>query len=627
MVQLNGYDADKVKDCRCVFDITKRLLLDNDIADKYKKTPIQLLYALMGGSLTVSELLLTGLYGPVDKRSVVTANRNISYMTDARYRYITKRMDGRKDAIGVWTITKEGTDVICDKLSALSAETDPLKGNRKRYFFTVTDTELDALKRVFEENKRWKSPANLMHSCGINDFLVSLFSTSVSTPCFFREVNVYRSADEKKASFHYVYDGSRAFRMDALGFLKGCMESDPVIPLFYEQDTGSQSGSVLAQKAANYKEFFSTLLRDKELYHGLPLSLVFGLQYSSGISVKKKEISNGAKTRAENKRKRLISMLMYAGGLLDDNSISYVTSLLEHRIATDSTNTRDYKESLQLIREITAADPACRHIDDLKMAVLEDDNPDKDTESGIFNARASLAFFINRRNLLFTKFSSLDTFLFYSGVRIVTLPNSCMSTYMPYVYPHELGLDWIIQPLLAHSGNIFSGHPQYSPMQRILDVSIPNTYVFADKASRHTVFFENFSLDYGSRVRIPAALTRMKNMNDEKLAAAGYLIVCFFLSEDLPLLREFVLAHCKDFASPDANHAFMPAAPDRILFICMDDVLAAGPEARAIRFDTAGNAYYHMQITFPALTATREYIPADATDVAEKRPYNDTDTP
>ena len=587
-------------------------------SQKISRTLKALYIAMLCGSISIHQVLVCGCYGDYRNRALITAGNFLWSMSRQRG-LIDRHTDGRVDGIGLFSINKSGYENLIKGTLLLS---------EKKTIPNVSETDITALKSLCGtlSKKKWKNPKNVNHSSGINDFFSSLLPICLKPPFYCRELNVFQSGDATDAHMCIRYHGSSSFRMDAFAFIKGLHKDDTYIPICYEQDTGTQSGSVIANKMNNYAQLYSDMIQDNK---HTPLCLLYGLQCSYDTSKKAENatISDGKDTRESNSRNSILSHLMFYVDLTGDDTIEGCVANLKS--AQERTGKGFYSKCISFLEGFLAENPDITEISNIKAYYA---NAAGDTSTNIsYDTLADLDVFHRRRNIIMERLRKANIeYLLYSGMRIAAVQNNALDYYLQFLYPHETMLSGHIDQLLHCCGISFTQITKYDSIKDICTVKVPNCYscLLPGGAKRYAIF-ENFSHDLSSRIRIPHFLEVAETTD------IPVTIICFFMDKDIQDIKDFSNQHCQSLVPADTDSAFLPAsfkptsngASNEILFVDMEECTHLFSNAPStiplgLTFLTDGTGIYKQLMDITTMSLMRHYIPADGRSYTDRRTFD-----
>lgn len=620
---------------------------------------------LCGGSLCYHQLYDMGLFSEgYSNFKTDNAKKFIAYYTKKGFLLCGQPLNERSHQY-IISLSASGMQQLLTDLSDLGILTKELE--------TVLTT-------LFKKRKRWRPVKNIEHYNGISSFCASFLSLGGSS-LLFRELSILPSVkvNRVKTPYYFTAPDIPQFRCDAYAryeyhpqnpsaedFLKDASQvldsTERCTHIFYEQDTGSQNGTVITSKLENYISFFSQLRWDFELHlpeqdkregrGGTPgIMLLFGILMDTPVRKKTSykqtlllhQNSKGYRTLralellsmladALSIKELLIRMnslpadtlgydLALAGSLIRENYEEYVRYF---DISSDTTgkNTRNTAEESDL-----PAMPYIKYLCDTFCESKKDSLKDTSSMPGSpFSADTAavpnMDGFFTRRNFLFKKIReqvSRDEFL--RGNRYCVAPTHELRYMLPFLLADTTYFRSLLPEILAANLIPMEKEISFSPVFPITPHHIGvNVYTCGFMEKEFRVSIENFSADASAQDRIIAIMDENTDKNRGTdthvydIADIPFFILCLFLRKDLSSIREFATTSLP-LLPAGSSAAYGKIPQNSILFLCMEDLLSHN--CSGICFTKNGRGCYRLFLDKDTSRVFYPNLAPDATDTGE----------
>lgn len=529
----------------------------------------------------------------------------------------------------------------------------------------LDEDSLSFLPSLYSATRRWQNIKNVVHYDGISSFLCTMLSYG-TVSMLMREVNVFNYQTHTRATCYFRGSSLSAFRMDAYALIgtdpsnhvKGQDTKEGQCHIFYEQDTGTQTGNVLSAKIQSYLPFLQQY-RQSEPSKGF--LLLFGLMGKDKVKIRH-SYKNTLFFHQNSKEYRALKAVQFA--LLLQKEDCSIKELMSRLKLLSKTNTGyDIISTIRIMEnsyasfcqfcgmpELMAEDiPDICQPDTLKVPVNNSSGSSTSNNilthplyDSMYSARAYVSFlnnhlceskkdtdkplepceyvedadieditdFFTRRNLLYRKcVEEINAAPFADasirGLRVCGIPTTRMRDFFPFLCPYETGLFHTFKDFLLENGVTVHDMGDYAPVFSFSEnCTGVNYFRYSYREGDLSVFYENFSFDLSSRLRIPAVMHTLKTFQTDAL------MVCFFARQDLPAVREFATTALSPFSLKTHAAAFSHPASGSILFVCMEDYLSGS--YKAIRFCSDGLGAYPLIMDYATGNISYQYICNDA---------------
>lgn len=623
MIEFIGLGTADMAELHAMMEIAHTLYHTPSV--KIPRTLKTLCLASIAGAISIDQVLLSGGYGGYRLRSVSAATNFLWSLSKSRG-VLERKTDGRVSDVGLFSITEDGLESMEKGIMQLIE-----KG-------VLEDTDghvMDSVKGFCRacSKRKWKQPKNLSHSNGINDLLAAFLPICRMPMQYLRELNVYQTGDTPKAEHYIRYHGSSSFRMDAFLYIKGGAAAGGMDEaIFYEQDTGTQSGMAISGKYANYIQMASEHYTGQQGAPPFRPSLVFGLQCSYDTTKRSSApaIADGRDTRMQNARNNILSHFAFWSDLTGNDSLKQLTEQLEAAYA--STKNILYRKGLEFLADFRSENPEIKKISDVRAYFGGCTDTAKGTAT--CNTIENMEAFMRRRNIFMERLGLIRAeHLFKLGFRVCTVPNSSMDYYMQYLFPFHTLLFPLLPALLRACG--MSAPCIHLPDRPIgmPGVQMPNaTYITTSGGRKRIVAFESLSHDMSSLTRIHAMCSHEGGL---LLGGIPVTLIVFFSDMDLGKVRALATEKpCSSYCPAAPNSAFMPdsslgAPRGEILYVCMDsafplfdgDAGSRPPLTLGLTFAPDGCGYYRQVLNGATFLPVRNTLPKAATSCTQLVAY------
>lgn len=644
------------------YDILLTTLVDLVHADSRRRHVLQdrmLLFCLLNGYIEKKQFLIlcqkTELYGGKrnsDEKLAQSYARR--FFSEKCIQGVLQRKERKNGESGqrntVYTAGARGRERL--------RQTLPLCG--VSFSFSVNDI-LDALNGYYPMRNQWREPAHYLHMLGIGDFFAAMACMN-GCYRFEKEISIANGAGKamKRNSQIICKSLSVQFRADAYAELeqgvtdtiKGHMQEkngyaeiscQGRIKILYEQDTGSQRKNILASKLENYSGIFRAFLGQCEKEEAV-LCLLFSCQ---GSTNKKQRLSENELFEGE-KEAEYISSLRYGnleeqeleGGETDTFFKSKdILSALMRQTGMSAVALKSIYGAIQGLSGILGIKSPSELLFALEQPKMagglgektlngwtgflklmmqygNDDDIDayeevfyngtkgmQEREEMVGGERYALyhhhmADFLKRREAIQRGMERNSSLLEAAllGNMVASVPSAQMPLLLPFLFPgsEDFCKQWKNYMNLMHFGisTIRSFQIYHKDRHGVL-----RNFFFVDTFSGTRRFnIENMSLDMTASIRLAFYLKRYAGHIEEY--ENGHILIVFFLSDDLPRVREFALdmGLYLPYENGLLNERFFVQEKNtlEVLFVCMEDMLDKRRQMPAITFDRKGNGHYKI---------------------------------
>ena len=311
-----------------------------------------LIISALCGSVSRTQILVSGVYGDVRNRDIPNADRILSSNSEShpgsgnRYKQKFRRIDSN------------GSKNSCCPIYTLSNSAGiPFLIELCQSYFNQLDCE--TIIRPYIRTIK-SSPRHFAHTNFSHDMIACAFSHCQKPPFYFPELLVCNQY-AKESGIRILCNKNIQFRMDTFlvlyPFSYQSKQKNPVSLLphicCYEQDTGSQRTSSFQKKANAYKEFFYACYDSSytENIYG-HFSLCFGIA-SVFRMPHTKQASSPALTDVQHKTRKyreFAHLLKYSSNLFGIKNANEYLHLLE--MAEKKSNQEIYAEHKKLLVEL-----------------------------------------------------------------------------------------------------------------------------------------------------------------------------------------------------------------------------------------------------------------------------------
>lgn len=644
------------------YDILLTTLVDLVHADSRRRHVLQdrmLLFCLLNGYIEKKQFLIlcqkTELYGGKgnsDEKLAQSYARR--FFSEKCIQGVLQRKERKNGESGqrntVYTAGARGRERL--------RQTLPLCG--VSFSFPVNDI-LDALNGYYPMRNQWREPAHYLHMLGIGDFFAAMACMN-DCYRFEKEISIANGAGKamKRNSQIICKSLSSQFRADAYAELeqgvtdaiKGHMQEkngyaeiscQGRIKILYEQDTGSQRENILASKLENYSGLFRAFLGQCEKEEAV-LCLLFSCQ---GSTNKKQRLSENELFEGE-REAEYISSLRY--GNLEEQELEGeetdtffkskdILSALMRQTGMSAVTLKSIYGAIQGISSILGIKSFSEllfaleqpkmagglgektlngWIGFLKLMMQYGNDDDIDAYEEVFyngtkgmqereemvgGERYALyhhhmADFLKRREAIQRGMERNSSLLEAAllGNMVASVPSAQMPLLLPFLFPgsEDFCKQWKNYMNLMHFGisTIRSFQIYHKDRHGVL-----RNFFFVDTFSGTRRFnIENMSLDMTASIRLAFYLKRYAGHIEEY--ENGHILIVFFLSDDLPRVREFALdmGLYLPYENGLLNERFFVQEKNtlEVLFVCMEDMLDKRRQMPAITFDRKGNGHYKI---------------------------------
>lgn len=644
------------------YDILLTTLVDLVHADSRRRHVLQdrmLLFCLLNGYIEKKQFLIlcqkTELYGGKrnsDEKLAQSYARR--FFSEKCIQGVLQRKERKNGESGqrntVYTAGARGRERL--------RQTLPLCG--VSFSFSVNDI-LDALNGYYPMRNQWREPAHYLHMLGIGDFFAAMACMN-GCYRFEKEISIANGAGKamKRNSQIICKSLSVQFRADAYAELeqgvtdtiKGHMQEkngyaeiscQGRIKILYEQDTGSQRKNILASKLENYSGIFRAFLGQCEKEEAV-LCLLFSCQ---GSTNKKQRLSENELFEGE-KEAEYISSLRYGnleeqeleGGETDTFFKSKdILSALMRQTGMSAVALKSIYGAIQGLSGILGIKSPSELLFALEQPKMagglgektlngwtgflklmmqygNDDDIDayeevfyngtkgmQEREEMVGGERYALyhhhmADFLKRREAIQRGMERNSSLLEAAllGNMVASVPSAQMPLLLPFLFPgsEDFCKQWKNYMNFMHFGisTIRSFQIYHKDRHGVL-----RNFFFVDTFSGTRRFnIENMSLDMTASIRLAFYLKRYAGHIEEY--ENGHILIVFFLSDDLPRVREFALdmGLYLPYENGLLNERFFVQEKNtlEVLFVCMEDMLDKRRQMPAITFDRKGNGHYKI---------------------------------
>lgn len=512
------------------------------------------------GSVSRTQILVSGMYGDFNNRDISNADRMLSSNSETnpgsgnRYKQKFKRIDSNADK-----------NICCPIYTLTKSAGIPFLLEQFKNYFENNDYETILLPYLRTVKN---APRHFAHTNFSHDFIACAFSYCRKTPFYYPELLVCNHY-AKESGIRLLCNKNINFRMDsffALYPFQNQLSEKPSAPLLphiccYEQDTGSQRTSVFQKKANAYREFFFACLEtsciEKRPGH---FGLCFGIASVYGKTHMHKDSSSDlSDTYTQTRRQRdFIHLLKYSAGLYGIKNVSDYLRLLE--TAEKESKADIYTEHKNHLLKLTEQH---KNINDLETLCKLSLEPYLKQLKQLQKTGSALAVpdFFKRRDFLFSHFDNASfKGLFLKGTRILSLPNPLMDMYFKFAYPSVTTFYDTYSASLNRLGISAASEYEILPCYELQNICFSNAARFhLMNGTNLTVITENFSLDLSSKERIKEFF-QLGFPNDN-------LPLLLYMEYDKNRLHEFLYSLPKEIFSNCLPCGQMP----RILFCCMEE--------------------------------------------------------
>lgn len=552
----------------------------------------------------------------------------------------------RKDT--VYTVTPKGLDKL--------KETIPLCGIDFPFEMSIILTALSCLKK-----KQWHEPAHYSHMLGIGDFFACVAACDGCT-MFLKEMSIENGFTELpgRASKLVCNTITAPFRADAYVRLgHGLMEEKTTggIEILYEQDTGTQRKDILLSKLQNYNGLFqysgnnhgeglicllfsclndsyaeknpsmaelSCGKREAEFVSGLKM---LGMDEMPENTVLEAEegVLNQCPEAIFSEEENLCSVLMMQMGisqaalrklyleirgvscLMERDDVYILLDTMEKVLSLEhmgehlgKVKVQSWKDFLSLLRKYGKSNKISAY-DRFFSSKAEGHKLLEDKMSGERYAlyHQHMTKFLKRRKDIEESMLKQDAVCRAAlwGNMVSAVPGYHMQSLLSFLFPGNFSFRKQLRDYLNMMYFGISSFTSYCLLKEDRQGVLRN-YFEADTLCGQKGFnVENLSLDLTSRMRLAYYL------KDYAAHPLGYgcdrVLLIFFLSDDLPRVREFASdmelyrpyedGYLKERISPAHEKSVFEA-----LFICIEDMQDKSRHLPAVVFDRFGNAHYKM---------------------------------
>lgn len=641
------------------YDILLRCLSELVRGDSHHRYVLQnkmILFSLLNGYITKKQFLIlcrkTDLYGGrlgKNETDQSYARRFFSEKCKQGIFIKRERKNGQNRPYDtVYTTGAEGRDRFRKTLSLCGID-----------FSCEVKVILKSLESWYPYRKHWHEPAHYSHMLGIGDFFAAMLSVNGCSR-FAKEIRVGNGLEvcSEKGFGILCQSLASSFRADAYAELGQklpdmvCVEQEKKtgyevfcqkgrIEILYEQDTGTQRKDILSSKLENYSRFF-------HLFSGQPdgqetmLCLLFScLNLTCGErSLSKRELEEGAKEagyilslqslkygkkepekRSEEKisdtmqnlyamfqnRMRLSAEKLkevYSGirgmsWVLKINDVKGLLHVLERSDLPEHSGNMaagNWKVFLELLdRHGTEQD--INFYEKIFCTVMKKENS-REKGNGYASYHRHMKDYIKRKTDMekgMARYSVLNKEAL-QGNMIAVVPGNHMLPLLPCLFP---GLDIYRKQLKDYLNLMYFGISSFHSYQirRKDEHGVLLNFFQAGTFSGIKYFcMENISLDITAMTRLAFYLRRYANCPDEY--KSNLILLIYFLSDDLPRVREFALDMnlYAPYEKGDLKERFfrLESRQLEVLFVCMEDMLDRNRQLPGIIFDREGCGHYKM---------------------------------
>lgn len=615
--------------------------------------------ALYSGVLSYRQFQSMGMF--LEKGEFLTGNakKAVSYYEKAGY--LNPAASSRENSrFKAYSLSKKGLLRLMDTL---------------KHEDMLSQEDIDFLPSLFSSTKRWRSLKNIQHYDGISSFMCNILSTS-RVSILMRELNIMNFHTHTRATCYFCGAAVPSMRADAYAKIGQALTRE--CHIFYEQDTGSQSGTVISKKMHSYLPF---LLQLKETEPDANIMLLFGLMDKGGHNgsvAYQSSLSLHQNSREYRALKAIhLSLLLQTADCPLGDLVQRIEVLCEGNHGFDLEGalkyikssypgflqymgyigkTGDAKGSSQTVKAHPAAvagDPDIHtsqlsargffaYLTDLlceskKCLSMEDKGvtgSSTRTDTLHVSITPSVSGFFTRRDLIFSCYerhmdnvdekNAGEQFSAYAlrGNRICCVPTERQREFLPFLCLSE-GDFYKKLPdfLLANGITVYDqGHLVKEPV--FSNIFFPEHMLYHYRGGRLHVLYENLSFDATSATRL-ASLCRQDGYPASM--QMPFLVVCFFLREDLVFLRK-LLRNNPGLCHHGTMHGLFSApGTGDTLFVCMEDFLEGN--FNALRFSKDGLGAYRL-VMDPLSGPVYRFLLPEAHSVSERAgsvdfPFND----